>query len=396
VARTGKPISGPGQSVFAVLTAPGRGGIAVVRCAGPGVGPVLKACFRPRAQRHPDHVLPEVGRLAYGHLLDADGAVLDEIILYRAAEEALEVNCHGGPAAVEAVCRRLAGLGLVQVDADALVSAEGAGAVAQAARRLLRTASTPLAARILLDQLGGALETAVAEARGQLAAGCDDDAADAIQGLLERWRTCGRWLADPPRVAVAGRPNVGKSTLLNRLAGAERAITSAAPGTTRDYVETTAAIQGLPLVLVDTAGLREADERIEREGVTRARQQAAHADLVIYLLDASEGVSADDRAALADLEGRALAVWNKADLTEGPLGPPGVVAVSALTGDGMETLGYAALERLAYRAPPPGAAVPIADAHVRALGRARRLIGEGRLEAACAALDAVTNPQPTS
>ena len=411
-------MSGPDQSVFAVLTAPGRGGIAVVRCTGPRAEPVLEACFRPAAgrRREPlprggspepprsdavarragDAALPAVGRLAYGHLLDADGAVLDEIILYRAGADTFEVNCHGGPAAVEAVCRRLADLGLAQGDADALAVAEGAGAVEREARRRLRTAHTPLAARILLDQLAGALERVVAEARAGVAAGRADSAAAALDALLDRWRTCGRWLAEPPRVAVAGRPNVGKSTLLNRLAGAERAITSATPGTTRDYVETLAAFEGLPVVLVDTAGLRETGERVEREGVARAREQAAGADLVLYLLDASAGAAAEDNEALTRLGGRALAVWNKADLADGPLGPPGALAVSALAGEGMDALGRAVLERLAYRAPPPGEAVPLTAEQARALGRARRLLGEGRLDAACAALDAVTSPQPTS
>jgi len=387
---------GRGQSAFAVLTAPGRGGIAVVRCTGPRAGPVLEACFRPSARHGEGRVLPDVGRLAYGHLLDADGAVLDEIILYRPAGKTCEVNCHGGPAALEAVCRRLADLGLAQVDADALASAEGPGPVARAARRLLRAAATPLAAHVLLDQVGGALDRSIADARERIAAGRIDAAAVAIRGLLERWQTCGRWLAAPPRVAVAGRPNVGKSTLLNRLAGAERAITSATPGTTRDYVETPAAIEGLPVVLVDTAGLRDTGETIEHEGVARAREQADAADLVVYLLEASEGVSAEDLAALADLEGRALAVWNKADLTSGPLGPPGAIAVSALVGEGMDALGRAVLERLACRAPPPGAAVPITAEQAQALESAQRLLAESRAKEAGAALEAITSPRSTA
>jgi len=412
-------------SVFAPLTAPGRGGIAVVRCTGPATAGAIAACFRPAGGRkgtprggsengkrggspHPPchKAVPRggspepprqpprvasgdtprgelaVGRLAYGHVLDAEGRVLDEVILYRAAEATWEINCHGGPAAVEAVCDRLASLGLAGLDADALLAAEGAGPVERSARRLLQSAATPLAARILLDQLNGALEEAVDRAAEALAAGRPGEAAAALDALLEAWRTCGRYLAETPRGVIAGRPNVGKSTLLNRLAGRERAITHAEPGTTRDYVETEVALEGLPVVLVDTAGLGETLGHIEREGMTRARRQAAGADLVLYLLDAAAGATAEDEEALARLGARALPVWNKADLADGPPGPPGALAVSARTGAGLEALRQEVLARLDYRAPPPGTAVPFAREQAGALRDAARLLADGRAEPA--------------
>ena len=436
-------MTGRTRSVFAPLTAPGRGGIAVVRATGPATAGAIVACFRPAGGREavlrggsqladgpafslratagklarrgpsqgatgglpasapsqarpasraangaPPRTIPPIGRLAYGHVLDAEGRVLDEVILYRAAEATWEINCHGGPAAVEAVCERLSLLGLVEVDADALLAAEGAGPVERSARRMLQTVATPLAARILLDQLNGALERAVARAAEALAAGRDDEeAAATVAALLDAWRTCGRHLAEPPRLVIAGRPNVGKSTLLNRLAGRERAITHAEPGTTRDYVETVTAFAGLPVVLVDTAGLRETVERIEREGVARAHRQAAGADLVLYLLDAEAGAAQDDATALAHLGERALAIWNKADLAAGPLGPPGALAVSApavsaRTGAGLDALRQEVLARLDYRAPPPGTAVPFTREQAETLRDAARLLAGGRTEAA--------------
>jgi len=372
-------MSGSAQSVFAHLTAPGRGGIAVVRCTGPRTAAVLEACFRPAGG---GRGLPAVGRLAYGHILDAEGRVLDEVILHRSGSATWEVNCHGGTAAVAAVCDRLAGLGLRRVDADTLLAAEGIGPVERAARRLLRSAPTPLAARILLDQLDGLLEGALAKVRDALDTARTNEAAGALDALLDRWRTCGRFLAEPPRVVIAGRPNVGKSALLNRLAGRERAITHAEPGTTRDYVEAVAAFDGLPVVLVDTAGVRETVERIEREGVARARDQAAGAHLVLYLLDARAGATDEDKAALARLPGRALPVWNKADLAVGPFGPPGVLAGSALTGNGLDDLRREVLARLDYRAPPPGEAVPLTREQAEALRSAARLLADGRSKAA--------------
>ena len=381
-------MTGIERSAFAVLTPPGRGGIAVIRCSGPDAERVLRACFRPTTD---GAGLPPVGGLAYGHVDGADGRPLDEVILCRAARAACEVNCHGGPAAVAAVCAALSALGLAQVDADALLEIEGAGPVERDARRLLRRATTPLAARILLDQLGGALGAAIERVGGHLAARRAEAAADELGRLLNRWQYCGRFLADPPRIVIAGRPNVGKSTLLNRLAGAERAITSGEPGTTRDYVEADAALAGLPVVLVDTAGLREARGVIERLGVERAREQAAGAALLLYLLDATEGVTAEDQAALARFDDRTLVVWNKADAATGPLDAPGAMAVSALTGAGIEGLSEAILARLGYRAGEPGEGVPFTCDQAEGLARGRRFAGDGRLDDARRVLAPLTN-----
>ena len=415
---------------FAVLTPPGRGGIAVVRCLGPAAVRAMEACFRPPRRPGPHRpesdisnfeseisdltsrppsarpMMPHVSRLAYGHFCDADGRPLDEIILYRAAETVFEVNCHGGPAAVEAVCRRLADLGMEQVDPDRLLALEGAGPIARDAERMLREARTPLAGRILLDQRNGALACAVEEILKDLAAGRSAEAGKELDALLERWRGCGRLLASPPRIAVAGPPNVGKSTLVNRLVGAERVITSATPGTTRDYVEADAAIEGLPVVLVDTAGLRESGEAIEREGVARARREMRAAAVVVYLLDAAEGVRPEDEAALGALGERAVAAWNKADLADHqvrrPAGsPPSLLGarrlqrpasgaanqtalrISALRGDGMDALGLAILARLGWRPPAAaGEAVPFTAAQAAAIERARDALATGDSEAA--------------
>ena len=428
--------------VFSVLTPPGRGGIAVVRCLGPAAVRAMEACFRPPCRPGPHRpesdisnfksefsvltsrppsarpMMPDVGRLAYGHFVDAGGRPLDEIILYRAAETVFEVNCHGGPAAVEAVCRRLAGLGLERVDPDRLLAHEGAGPIERDAERMLREARTPLAGRILLDQRNGALARAIDKILKALAAGRSAEAAGGIAALLERWRRCGRLLASPPRVAVAGPPNVGKSTLVNRLVGAERVLVSATPGTTRDYVEADAAIEGLPVVLVDTAGLRESGEAIEREGVARAHREMSAAAVVVYLLDAVEGARPEDAAALGALGDRAVAAWNKADLADllvrRPAGSPPsslgacrlqrpasgaanqtTLRVSALHGDGMEALGESVLARLGWRPPAPGDAVPFTAAQAAAIERARDALAEGCLERAWRLLDALLGGSTT-
>jgi tRNA modification GTPase len=183
---------------------------------------------------------------------------------------------------------------------------------------------------------------------------------------------------------IAGRPNVGKSTLLNRLVGADRAITSPAPGTTRDYVEAEAALDGVPVVLVDTAGLGEGRDALERLGVERARGELARASLVLYLLDASEGAGAEDEAVLRSLGERGLAVWNKVDLAPRPSGEPGV---SALLGEGVAALTTAILARLGYQSVAGSDAVPFTAEQAQILADVRQLTRAGKADAARRALE---------
>jgi len=392
-------------SVFAVLTPPGRGGIAVIRCVGPGVEAALARCFRPAAR---GKALPDAGAILYGHVVDAEDQPLDEVLLCRTADQAFEVNCHGGPAAVEAVCGRLESLGLARADADRLLQVEGIGRVEREARRALREVTTPLAARILLDQLNGALATALSRVHGAIEARHADEGLAALDALLARWRGCGRFLARPPRIAIAGLPNSGKSTLLNRLVGAERVITSPLPGTTRDAIAAEAALPaqggpawggaGLPVVLVDTAGLREACGEVERAGVARAKAELAQADLVVWLLDAAAGRRPEDDAALAALSDLALAVWNKADAIEAARPAPstgsgqagrGTLRISALTGEGVEELSAAILARLGYAPTEPGEAVPFTVEQASALEAARQALAADRAADAAHAVKAL-------
>jgi len=368
-------MSGPEESAFAVLTPPGRGGIAVIRCVGPATEAALVRCFRP--------ALPCPGHLAYGHIVDAGESAIDEVILYN-ADTAFEVNCHGGPAAVRAVCERLAAAGLREVDVDRLLELEGLPRIVRDARRALRRAFTPLAARILVDQLNGALAGTIESLRRAPAAAVMD-------ALLDRWRTCGRFLADPPHIVIAGRPNSGKSTLLNRLVGAERAITSAVPGTTRDYVEAEAALEGAPVVLVDTAGLGEAGGEIERQGIELARQELARAAVVVYLVDAGGQTDPEDEAEIASFGERALAVFNKIDsrLAASQRRARSHLAISALTGEGMPALVAAVLERLIWRAPAPGEAVPFTADQAATLAAARGALTAGKVDEATARLKAL-------
>ena len=386
--------AGPNEppSAFALLTPPGRGGIAVIRCVGPAAESAIRTCFRPVAR---SDRLPPVGSLAYGRFLDADGRPIDEIILHRAGPAAFEVNCHGGPIAVQAVSCRLEALGLSKVDPTRLAAIEGIRRLERDARRSLREARTPLAARILIDQLNGALAQAVRRIVSDLGTGRLDEARSGVETLLARWRGCGRFLASPPRIAIAGRPNAGKSTLLNWLVGSDRAITAETPGTTRDYVEAEAALDGVPVTLIDTAGLRETGETVERLGVERAQREISRADVVIYLVDAVEGFRPDDQAALAAIGERALPIWNKSDLkktcperSRGG-GEPPLPSISALMGDGAAALVASLLAHLGYRPTAPGDAVPFTADHAAAIDLAGRALAAARRDEARRALDAL-------
>jgi tRNA modification GTPase len=178
-------------------------------------------------------------------------------------------------------------------------------------------------------------------------------------------------------VVLAGRPNVGKSSLLNRLVGEERAIVSPIPGTTRDALREPIEIEGVPLTLVDTAGMRDAVGMVERLGIERAERELAHADLVVVVAEAGQAAPAP---ALGG-EAQTLLVYNKIDLAPHFEPPPGAIAVSARTGQGLAALRSAILAAAGWRA--TGESVFLArERHLRALEKARRHVEAAQLELA--------------
>lgn len=290
-------------------------------------------------------------------------------------EDVAELHVHGGRAVVSGVMAALRGLGLrlaepgeftrraflngkldlTQAEAVAdLAAAETEAQRRQALRqldgalgglyrgwsdRLLRLLAHLEAAIDFPDEdLPAEIESRVAHETAALGAEIAAHLADAHRG--ERLR-------DGIDIAVVGPPNAGKSSLLNRLARREAAITSPIPGTTRDVVEVAIDLAGFPVVLADTAGLRESGEAIEREGVRRALARAEKADLRLYVFDAAVPFGAE-AAATAWPSGDTILVANKTDLADSRV-PPGAIAVSALTGDGIARLVSAVAERISAR-----------------------------------------------
>lgn len=289
-------------------------------------------------------------------------------------EDVAELHVHGGRAVVSGVMAALRGLGLrlaepgeftrraflngkfdlTQAEAVAdLAAAETEAQRRQALRqldgalgdlyrgwsdRLLRVLAHLEAAIDFPDEdLPAEIERQVAHETAALGAEIAAHLADAHRG--ERLR-------DGIDIAVVGPPNAGKSSLLNRLARREAAITSPIPGTTRDVVEVAIDLAGFPVVLADTAGLRETGEAIEREGVRRALARAEKADLRLYVFDAAAPIAAEGAAAWPG--GDTILVANKTDLADSRV-PPGAIAVSALTGDGIARLVSAVAERISAR-----------------------------------------------
>lgn len=381
------------DTIAAIATPAGRGAIGIVRVSGP---------LAPDVARRLLGRLPAPRVATYGAARNAAGQLLDEgLALYFPAprsytgEDSLEFHGHGGPVVLRSVLAacldagaRLAEPGeytrraflngrmdLAQAEAVAdLIDAASEEAARSAVRSLtgeFSAAIEGLAAQLV--ELRALTEAVLDFPEEEVGALHSDDATArltrlraALDAILARSRE-GSLLRTGIHVVLAGRPNVGKSSLLNRLAGEERAIVTPVPGTTRDALRESIQIDGVPLNLVDTAGLRDSRDAVERLGIERARQEVARADLVLAVHDASAAdhalpVTAPAAAARID-------VYNKADLAPGfraPAGGHGAVCVSAKTGMGMEALRLAIVEAVGWKS--HGESVFLArERHLRAL-----------------------------
>jgi len=380
------------DTIAAIATPAGRGGIGIVRVSGPGVPRVAAAVLGK---------LPQPRLASFGPFRDRQGETVDQgLALYFPAphsytgEAVLELQGHGGPVVMQALLSAC-------VDAGARIAEPGeftrraflegkldlaqAEAVAdlidaasrEAARSALRSLSGEFSAAI------GALQARLVELRAVTEAMLDfpEEEVDALHRedaaarLAQARQSLGEVLAKSRRgsllrggihVVLAGRPNVGKSSLLNRLAGEERAIVTPIPGTTRDALREPILIEGVPVVVVDTAGLRESRDEIERLGMQRTRQELDRADLVIAVFEANRG-----RDALQDLPAAParIDVYNKIDLAPGFAPPADALGVSAKTGAGLEALRQRILEVAGWST--GGEPVFLArERHLRALDRA--------------------------
>jgi tRNA modification GTPase len=345
-----------------VLTPEGRGAIAVLRVWGPDAIAAADAVFRTASGQRLAESRP--GRPRFGRVGAGTGDEVVAVVIDTDPPE-VEIHGHGGSSAVALVVDALVAAGVERRQPFAWVRHVARSTMEAEAQVDLSCTPTVRAAEILLDQMHGALARELAE----IARLARSDASVAYERLerLMAHGLVGLRLTRGWTVVLAGRPNVGKSRLLNALAGYERAIVSPTPGTTRDVVSLRTALDGWPIELSDTAGLCASADPVEAEGVALARAHQAKADLTLLVLDRSEPLTEVDRSLLRE-PSRALVVANKADLPAAwtPT-DPSTVTVSAERGDGLEWLVAAIVQRLVPDPPDPGAGVPFRPRHLRAL-----------------------------
>jgi tRNA modification GTPase len=374
--------------------------VAVVRVWGPGALALVDAAFRPAQARSPCLAATPPGRLRLGRIGSGLGDEVVAVVLAPgpgtdATATEVEIQCHGGAAAVGLVVEALVRQGAERRQPVAWVRQSARRAIEAEAQVDLARAPTLRAAEIFLEQAQGALTVAVRRLIALLER--DDDRAAALEALdiLRQNASVGLHLAAGWRVVLAGRPNVGKSRLLNALAGYGRAIVDPAPGTTRDVVTVRSAVDGWPIELADTAGLRDPADALEAAGIARARDRQREADLVLLVLDRSEPWTENDRSLVETIRTSPVAsliVANKADLPAAwePLGAT-IVTISAERGDGIDSLTDALARRLVPAPPGPGAGVPFRPAHRRRLDDARQALLAGELALARRRLAALIN-----
>ena len=372
------------DTIVAIATPPERGGIGVVRMSGSDSRSIAQSCLH-----NPDLVWrPWSSQMA--QLLDANGAVVDHVVVsfFPAGrsytfEDVVEISCHGAPVVLRLCVERLVSAGArVAEPGEFTLRAYLNGRIdlpqAEAVHDLV-DATTLYQARVAAQQMEGSVSRRIRPVKEQLVelislleAGIDfaeDDISVASPEEISRRldliekpvRTMiasfesGKLVYQGFTLAIAGRPNVGKSSLFNRLLEQERAIVTNLPGTTRDTVSELTTMEGIPVRLVDTAGIRESNDLVESLGIERSYQAMADADLTILVLDASEDLTAEDRALLEKLADRQPVIaGNKCDLPKKLSAVENLHEVSATTGAGIAELKAALLKRLA----PGGLAAP--------------------------------------
>jgi tRNA modification GTPase len=369
-------------TLLSCLTPPGRAALATLGLQGPAAWPVVRELFQTR-KGSPLPESPVAGAFWLGRF---GRELADEVVLAVHQVEPtarLEIHCHGGREVVRLLVELLTARGLVEVSWPEFLRQTTPGVLQAEAALALAQAPTVRTANILLDQYHGALPAALDVIRGALEANEEERAAALVDELAGRI-PLGRHLTEPWQVVIAGAPNVGKSSLVNALAGYQRSIVAPTPGTTRDVVTTRLALDGWPIELADTAGLRGQGESIEQEGMARARARLEKADLVLWVLDAS-AERTEPEVPSAHLH----RVINKVDLPAAwnldEVGP--ALRVSARTGEGIEELVNAISRRLVPEVPPPGAAVPFTESVCAAILEARQCLSAGEKERARSVLD---------
>jgi len=373
------------DTIAAIATPLGEGGLAVVRVSGAQAFAVADKSFQPAGKSSLKPSAAPTHTIQYGKIV-RDEKVIDEVLLavLRAPrtftrEDTVEISCHGGILPAKLVLDTLLANGARLAEPGeftkrAFLNGRLDLAQAEAVADLIHS-RTELALAAANEQLAGKLSQRINELRDEMMKTLahveahidfpeEDISPDTKEQLLQRLekavafmdellRTAneGQVLRHGIRAAIVGRPNAGKSSLLNQLLGRDRAIVSPIAGTTRDTIEETANIRGLPVIFIDTAGLREARDEIEVEGIRRSRESLASAEFILHVLDASEPLTAADEIYLNEFAGKKrifvlnkIDLPNKLELPERVTRHSSLVTVSCVSGQGIEALKNAVKE----------------------------------------------------
>jgi len=366
------------DTIAAIITAQGMGAMGAIRISGPKAFPAAQALFRSKKGT----LIKDMPcyALAYGLIYEGD-VLLDQALLLKmqgpssfTGEDVAELQCHGGPLVLARVIQALAGQGVRPAKPGEFTQRaflNGKMDLSQAESVMdLVSSSNQVMAEVAIQQMQGSLSDHIKMIKNKIigwiaSIEAEIDFPDEFPQALEpvtfkteilsmlrqidrllETAAYGRIYREGLRIVFYGRPNVGKSSLLNGLLQQKRAIVTAEPGTTRDVIEERMMIQGIPIILMDTAGVRETGSLAEKEGVERAKRAAAEADLVLFVLDLSQGFTQEDQLLLHGLDPqKTLLIANKADLvTEGEgsireeAGPFEVCILSALEQEGIDAL----------------------------------------------------------
>jgi tRNA modification GTPase len=403
-----QPFASP-ETIAAIATAPGRGGIGIVRVAGPEALRIAQAVTGKQA----------TPRLAsFASFRDHDGAIIDSgIVIHFSApssftgDDVVEFQGHGGPVVLDMILERVISLGariarpgefseraylngkidLAQAEAIADLIDSSSREAARGASRSLQGEFSDLVNALVeeVTRLRIFVEACIDFPEEEIDILADPDVQQRIEDILSRITRIesaaktGRLLREGMNVLLAGKPNAGKSSLLNALSGNNVAIVSAIPGTTRDLIRERILIDGMPVHITDTAGLRDSPDEIEREGIRRALQEAENTDLLLLVVDSSteddpETILRDHFSGFAERMPPVCIVMNKCDLSKTAAGlqsMPGAlrVGISAMTGTGIDAL-REVLRNIVGYAPAEGGNFSARRRHLDALTRARQAL----------------------